>query len=398
MSDLYERLRAACAGTNDDAMIVFRSRFEPEGHGTKTSPPTYPEGSVILVDDATGKRSLRTPYLIERRHIDDQDHDVVHLDSVQSQANRAEDALYDLVSSGQLSYPQLEIVVAVDGDRIVRIPSLHLPHRYADAYLRDSRVGGTPFDKTDVGRSLQLATPDDVTALYQWSPESLVFGAWNSQRKGRQAKFPRVYRSEVIGLDPIVGERRALRMDPANLEGGARPLPDGDWEYAVPDGAKVKGAKLSERGLGNIGTREPPPGGVTISGALRLGSLSFAGLRRLRFGHVSPEASVNARAAIAALALLADRAAFSAPSMWLRSGCDLVLVDDAVSFLRRGGNEERIDLSEVAALSLFQEAREVAQNAGIAMSDEKIELTPNEKNLGEAIRYAYLRATSQDSA
>lgn len=396
MTELYERLREACAGASDDAMICFRSRLAPDQQGAKVAPPTYPDGSVIYVDTADGKKEVRTRYLLEDRLLDGAPRGTVLLDSVQSQANRAEEALQRLISAGRLPYPQFEVVAAVDADRTVRIPSLRLPHRYADAYLRDSSLDGTPLDKTPVGKALQLSTPEDATALYERSPESLIFGAWNSQRKGRQAKFPRVYRSEVIGLDPVVGIRRAGRMDPENLSGAAKPLPDGEWEYAVPDGAKVKGEKLSERGLGNVAPGEAP-GGVTISSAVRSATLSFAGLRRLGFGTAGQEAAASARVALAALALLADRAAFTEPSLWLRSGCDLVLAQDHVAFLRRGGEEDVVDVDTEAALNLFTEARDAAERNGIAMATDRVELRPNEKSLGEAIRYAYLRASAEET-
>lgn len=396
MNELYERLRAACAGASDDAMVVVRSRFKPDEEGAKVAPPTYPEGTVVTVDTANGPRDARTPYILEDRLLDEAPRRTVLLDSVQSQANRAEEALHHLVSSGRLPYPQFEVVAAVDADRTVRIPSLRLPHRYADAYLRDSLLDGTPLDRTAVGRALQLSTPEDATALYRRSPESLVFGAWNSQRKGRQAKFPRVYRSEVVGLDPVMGSRRAGRMDPENLTGAARQLPDGDWEYAVPDGSKAKGEKLSERGLGNIAPGEAP-GGVTISSAVRFATLSFAGLRRIGFGATGEDAAASARAALAALALLADRAAFTQPSLWLRSGCDLVLAEEQVAFLQRGGGQEAVEVDAEAALDLFTEARDNAEDHGITMDSDRIELVPKDKSLGEAIRYAYLRATPEET-
>lgn len=394
--ELYERLRRACAGASDDAMMVFRAESKPDGDGAKVAPPTYPDGTVLLVDGPDGKREQRTPYLIEDRLLDGAPRATVLLDSVQSQANRAEDALHGLVSAGRLAYPLLEIVMDVDEDRTVRISSLRLPHRYADAYLRDSLLDGLPFDKTPVGKALQLSTPEDATALYRYSPESLVFGAWNSQRKGRQAKFPRIYRSEVIGLDPHLGLRQAGRMDPENLAGVAASQPDGDWKFATGDGPKVKGEKLSERGLGNIRPTSGP-GGVTISAAIRLGSLSFAGLRRIGFGGRPSEAVVNARVVLAALALVADRAAFTEPSLWLRSGCDLTLVDDRVAFVRRGGAEETVEVGLDDALGVVERARDTAAEQGLVMSTDRLELTPKQASLGEAIRYAYLRAATEDA-
>src|SRR5680860_1372209 len=76
-----------------------------------------------------------------------------------------------------------------------------------------------------------------------------------------------------------------------------------------------------EIGHGNIAPNAAH-GGVTITSAQRFATVSFAGLDRLGFGAASHEAAVAARTALAAYALLSDRLAFSAPSVWLRSGCE----------------------------------------------------------------------------
>jgi CRISPR-associated protein Csb1 len=148
----------------------------------------------------------------------------------------------------------------------VVLTSLEFPHRYADAYLRDSLLDGVAFDKTELGRSLMAASLDDASALYARDPGSLVYGAWNSHRKGRPQKFPRVYASEVIGWDPVLGARNAGRMDPLNLQGAQKPSKSGEgWDFA-PVAQKVKGEKLSEIGHGNVAPN-PQHGGVTIHSA-----------------------------------------------------------------------------------------------------------------------------------
>jgi len=102
----------------------------------------------------------------------------------------------------------------------VTLTSLEFPHRSADAYLRDSTVDGVPFDHSEVGRALQAADLTNASSLFAYDPGSLVFGAWNSHRKGRQAKIPRIYSSELVGWHPQSGSRMAGWMDPFNLVGG----------------------------------------------------------------------------------------------------------------------------------------------------------------------------------
>lgn len=387
MTELLDRLTAACAGKGNDAMITFRAELQPDDPSAKVAPPTYPEGSKT----ADGHQ---TQYVLEERLVDGTPHPTVLLDSVQSQANRIEEALDQAREAGTIDLPAFVVTTHVDADRTVSISSLRAPHRYADAYLQNSLLDGSPLDKSEVGRRMQLATAEDVRALYEYSPESLIYGAWNSHRKGRQAKFARVYRSEIIGVDPLVGSRRAGRMDPENLAGQVKPTPDGGWEFASGS-EKVKGGKLSERGLGNIAPQEGP-GGVTVSRALRLGSLSLAGVRRLRFGDAAVDAAVAARTTLVALALLGDRLAFGQPSIWLRSGCDLIVVRESIEFLRRGGTREDVDLGGDGGYELFTAARDRATSLGIPMSATTTVLEAG-KPLADAIRYAYLRAAAEES-
>ena len=162
--------------------------------------------------------------------------------------------------------------------------------------------------------------------LYEREPCSLLFGAWDSHRKGRWPKFARLYAATMYGLDPVAGRRMGGRLDPVNLTGSVDDTAKAEagWQF-IQEGAKAKGKKLSEIGHGNIAPN-PVPGGVTVSEIRRVGSISLAGLERLRFGDAPAEAASLARAALAALALAGDRLAFGRPSVWLRSGCDLAKV------------------------------------------------------------------------
>jgi CRISPR-associated protein Csb1 len=290
--------------------------------------------------------------------------------------------------------PLFELRTSI-GERGLRLTSFDFPHRYADAYLRDSEIDGVRFDETEVGRELRHASANDVSAVYRWDPGSLVFGAWDSHRKGRQARFARVYRSEVIGLDPVVGVRMAGRMDPYNLTGTIddKEKQEGDWKY-VAGGEKVKGGRLSEIGHGNIAP-VPAPAGVTIREGLRLGSISFAALARLRFDAESREAANAARAVLAALALVGDRLAFDRASLWLRSGCELVVLEDEVVWEQRGGGHESLSLTTDDAVELLTAAQQQAANAGLPMETATVEVSPI-PSLQQAIEFAFTAAPSAE--
>lgn len=313
----------------------------------------------------------------------------VLLDGVPSQANRAEEALLRAQRTGLVQVPLLEI--HLDGTAPVILTSLELPHRYADAYLLDSEIDGTIFDKTDLGRDFKAATPVDASVLLRHDPGSLVFGAWNSHRKGRQVKFPRIYASEIVGWDPQFGARKAGRMDPLNLTGIGKREEDGRLVFAAV-GEKVKGGRLSELGHGNIAPGDTH-GGVTVSSVERFATVSLAGLDRVGFGPVPSAAAVAARTTLAAYALLADRLAFSSAALWLRSGCDLVTTSDVLQWVRRGGEVEPFTLSRGEAVALYEEAKAEVASAGLPLHLEPVRLTPG-PGLRAAIEFAITKADS----
>lgn len=241
----------------------------------------------------------------------------VVLDQVPSQANRVEEALLVARDGGRIELPLFELLAETSRGP-VRLTSLDFPHRYADAYLRDSQLDGERFDRSAVGRRIREVTAEDVRPLYERDPGSLLYGAWDSHRKGRFPKFAPSLHSSVIGVDPVEGARQGGRMDPLNLAGAIddKEKAESDWRYFA-SGEKQKGKKLSEIGHGNIAPN-PSHGGVTVAQVQRTAWISSAALERLGFGDVSTEAATLARAALAALALAGDRS----PSADLRSGCD----------------------------------------------------------------------------
>lgn len=381
VENLYQELRSTAALESDRALIRIRSKYEPAGGtGARVYPPTYPTNRE------------ESPYVCETRMINGEKRDVVLLDSVPSQVNRAELALLRGLREQLFEIPLM--VINHKGSVSIQITSLELPHRYADAYLRDSEIDGVKFDKTELGKSFLAASMDDATALFRHDPGSLVFGAWNSFRKGRQAKFSRCYSSEVIGYDPIAGVRKAGKMDPLNLVGKA--VRDGeDWIFTSNEVNKKKGERLSEIGLGNIAPNSTH-GGVTVTSAERIATLSFATLDRLGFGMKENGQSLAARTLLAAYVLLADRLAFSTPSLWLRSGCELVLIDEQLEWVCRGGGTETLTLTIDDAIDLYKYSCDQASNLGFSFSFDVVDLSPS-KNLGAAIEFALTKAESSES-
>jgi len=386
---LHEDLRLAVALGSSRAVLRIVETYQPAGGaGSKVFPPTYPKperqrNSQSSPADPWGD----APYVTEPRIVDRQKRWSVQLDSTPSQANRAEEALLRAHRAGRVRLPLLQIEHL--GAAPVVLTSLEFPHRYADAYLRDSLLDGTKFDQSELGKALLASTNADASALYAQDPGSLVYGAWNSHRKGRQQKFPRVYSSEVVGWDPQLGARNAGRMDPLNLTGARKG--DGDsWEFATV-AKKAKDERLSEIGHGNIAPNASDNGGVTITSAQRFATLSLAGLDRIGFGSVPFDAAVAARTVLAAYALLADRLAFGGPALLLRSGCELVVESERLEWVHRGGRTEEFDLMTSEAIELFELAAANADKQGLALSTQPVLLTPS-KALADAIDYTLTKA------
>ena len=350
-------------------------RLQPVGGaGDKVFPPTYP-----------GERQGDPPrHVFERRRVDGREIWCVLIDSVQSQANRLEEALLAAAAAdGGISLPYVMVDFREAGlQPIDQITSLDAPHRVYDAILRDSLLDGVPFMQSEDGRRLASATPADATSLLETSPTALVFGAWHSQGEGGGlgAKFPRALVSEVMGVDtPVderVADRRTGRTEPqtSGRRTGSRIDPLGvlrkvdvfksatGWSPDQKEAGKgAKRVRPSEINHGNIAPSIEPLG-VTIAYAEHRAVLTLAGLRRLRFGNGDRDAA--ARAYLVALGLVAI-AEQDVVGYALRSRCDLVCDGDSpLELVHADGFPEPMELDRAAARELYRDAYAAATEAG----------------------------------
>ncbi len=324
-----QTLRDAVAGRA--AAFRCRATLSPAGGpGDKVFPPTY-AGAVY----ATEKRRLPGH---------EQPVDCVLLDSVQSQANRMEEALQQAIDTNRLKLPVIEVDFGpyYPGedqpeemrllDPVGKVTSLQAPHRIADAILRDSIVqeDGKPFrsqhekDESPHGQRLRRVSMRNATVLFELCPTALLFGMWDSTgpKGGLGAKFERAMVSEIVGINAVYGIRTASRVDPVIRKNPTLyETESGEWTAleaeAATTGAKKEpkkyAKKLSELNLGNVTpdfarysskniTKENretfdimrhdgeyiqggrvSPGGVTIDCAEQTIVLSLPALRRLRF-------------------------------------------------------------------------------------------------------------------
>jgi CRISPR-associated protein Csb1 len=403
MTVTFEILRAVVA---NDAAVRRVQKLQPVGGaGDKIFPPTYP-----------GERTRDPPrHVFEMRRFGDKNVLCVLIDSVQSQANRLEEALKIARSNG-LAFP----VIAVDfSDTEVAdigpITTLDAPHRVFDAIIRDSELRGMHFKDTDEGKRLVESKPQNARAIYEVSPTALVFGAWNSTQVGGGlgAKFPRSLVSEIIGVgvateshidartgeisDRPSGQRASSRIDPLGIVSAVRVFKkqgaSNEWTVDEEKAEKKNDEPILFAGrkrtgmagrpaLINHGNIKPSVDqlGVSIDYAQHVFVISFAALRRLRFSD-DLGADLAAQTTLAALGLAAvtaqDRNGYC-----LRSRCDLVPeAKDQSNFeiVRADGQTEPIDLDFDIACRVVKEAAEAAKSAGIPWNAKDLLLKPHEE-------------------
>ncbi len=397
----FDQLREATAG----GAVAVRSvtRLQPAGGpGDKVFPPSYAvEGSAPH------------KYATEERQIDGRKSSTVLLDSVASQANRAELALLEGWEAGDLAFPVPFVDFNVDEDvaDIGRLTALEAPHRFADAIFRDSLLDDTLFRLSDVGRAITDATPRNAAALFRYCPTALLFGMWDSTgpKGGLGSKFQRAYVSEIVGLDAEFGKKVGSRLDPLQIErlveedrAYNHEDPDKVWTFNADEAEKdskgnpVLASRGSESGTpglpskinhGNVAPSiDSMAGGVTISEAVQTTVISLAALRRLRFAGRDRATETVARTAIAALGVAAIVYQHEMDHD-LRSRCLLIPQHPPrIEIVGRDGSApDVVDIDRGQAASILHQAASQAAAAGIGWETEEIRLEPAPK-LVELIR------------
>lgn len=353
------RLIDACSDDASDAGVVFRTTLAPlAGEGAPVKPAVYEGGNYQIDERWYGEGDDRKPTT------------VIVIDNVPSQANRIEAALAK--SAQRLGLPELVLDLSSAGPLPAHLPtsisSFLLPHRNADAYLRDASLDGQKFPRTALGRALFTATADDPGALLSWMPQALLFGFWQSHlgKKGPQSKLARSWVSEIVGYAPATTSTKVfgLKGDPLNLSIDDAVTYDEDrpLDWSVGDDKKAGKAK-SKDSLSEIGHGQVPvagaPGGVSFRSIEQQASLSIAGLRRLNL-------PAEGRALVAAIGLVGHALAFGR-SMSLRSGCELRRASSTCTWLGADGDEQVEAISAADAAQLLAEACDAARSAGLEL-------------------------------
>ena len=378
-----------------DAALRRKQILQPVGgKNDKIFPPTYPEE----------RRGQGPRHVFERRRLNGREAWCVLVDSVQSQANRLEEALLGALREGAIRLSYITVDFSEAGlTGITEITSLEAPHRVYDAILRDSSLNGQPFMKGELGIRLAEAKPGNATALLETSPTALLLGAWHSTGEGGGfgAKFPRCLVSEIIAVDvpvdegpvdPRTGEievrtssrRTSSRIDPLGVLRRVEVFKGQDGWDVVKDraGKGAKPVRPSEINHGNI-VPTVQPLGVTCDHVEHTAVLSFAGLRRLGFGGGERDRVGRTLLAALGIAALIEQ---DARGYALRSRCDLVCEGCApFELVHADGNVDHVEIERGAARALYAASLDAARKAGFNIAAEPIRLTPQDK-LVEIVR------------
>jgi CRISPR-associated protein Csb1 len=378
-------LQAAVSGP----AAAFRSitTLQPvEGVGGKVFPATY-SGGV---------------YATEKRRVEgDKDVDCVLLDSVQSQSNRAEEALKHAIENGKISLPLIEVDFSKANESLLKpiekLTTLDVPHRLADAILRDSlTMDGTRFSQSSYAKKWGRSNLWNATAIYELCPTALVFGMWGSPLKpgGLGAKFERAYVSEIVAVDVVsnrdkeersregrkdlVDKRAGFRIDPLEVRAGVLSKQNADGSFEVGSG-KVRPSELNHGNIlfesGNVGVRCRFAEQTTV--------ISLGALRKLRFpieGKDDGKINDAGRTVLAALGLCAGVLAAESGTS-LRSRCSLwPTADREWELLDKPGKTPRsFRLDGAQAVALLGEAVKAAEGVGLAWMKERLTLTPSDE-------------------
>ena len=386
-----EVLLGGCANDSFDDGIRIDTELEPlSGPGGPVKPAVY-EGGTYQQDRrwATSDDDESTPVIV--------------IDNVPSQANRLEEAL----RRNRASTLVPELVLDLSGLSKLpahlpkRLSSLEFPHRNADAYLRDAKLGGEDFIKTALGRAIFGATAQECGPLMAWFPQALLYGFWQSHlgKKRHNTKHARAWVSEIVGWNPAATDTKVLGLkgDPLNLniEESITSNPDDRVEWEIGKGEKVEGGKkdkLSEIGHGQVPfmRNDAPAAAVSFERVTQRATVSFAQLRRIGLGtDHSGKADTAARALLVALGLHAHQLAFGR-GFALRSGAELRPRETTAAWLGSAGDEACAIGDAERTTNLLNGAIEHAKSVGVPLDGwgQSLMLTPKD-NLRSAIRASW---------
>ena len=327
-------------------------------------------------------------YVYEKRYVGEPEaRKVVLIDSSTSFKNRVEETITEAQRPGAgllATMPRVTVEYGDNAEKKVFYDS-QLPHRGFDGHIRVGSHNGEPMSKIQEYADARNSTLENLLPMFEFSPETVLFGGWDSTRSKNQLRIPSVLTGEMYGVlaeqndDPVV-HRAGARIDPVGAS--VKVSEKTDREKIVADSIDlsentkekfVKGGKGSVIGLGAI----PPNAsrdvldGVSVRRIVSSRVLSFTMLRTFHFGK-GAEGDAAIRTLIAA-ALLRAMAGYDENPV-VRANCALTETSKpSVVLNKRYGEKEEIEpLTVQATEKLLEEAYKQAQEkAGIVWNGQE---------------------------
>lgn len=372
---------------NSPAIRSITSLQPAAGVGTKIFPASYIQ-----------EEGRPTKYAIETQATPDGPVNCCLVDSVASQANRREQALLSAARCGRIPFPYIEVDFSNTELDLPSLTTLDLPHRCADAILRDSVLNDTPFRESEIGMRMRSARTTNASAILAHDPISLLHGFWDSTdlRSKRGSKFARCVSGEIMARNVQVGVKPGSRIDPLEI-GKEIPIyehKDDPTRWTVDESLarieKKKPVRYRRHGKSSDGAGKAasinhgniPPnldtvaGGITCLQIVQNTVLSLTALRRLAFRDTLSGNPVPAEhrhvANLAAQGILAALGIASIVFDYyegydLRSGCCLVPEHPLrLEVLSSYGDEPGVyTLDREGAVKLVKEALDCARDYGM---------------------------------
>lgn len=317
----FDDLKAACTSGGAGSMRIVTHLAPAAGAHAGIAPAKY-----------AGKGG-DGEYCFQSRYVDGELTRTVLIDSMGSTNNRAE---VSLARGIREKHPQLSLTPRMS----VTYPTqtffdCELSHRFSDGHFRSGMVDGVAAVHHDTYIAARNSTMSDLRPLLEFSPISLVFGAWDSTRKSRQVRVAGPVKGEVIGVmadqsaNSDIPRRGGARLDSLAAAYGKdkdklKKLTAQLFESQLEPGQvkdKEKLDRLSHVGLGHVPPSLDELGLISCSTIIRSHVMSFATLRQMRFG-LDTEGDVACRALLAALGYNLTLRSYAEP--FLRANCDLV--------------------------------------------------------------------------
>ncbi|MBT1165783.1 type I-U CRISPR-associated RAMP protein Csb1/Cas7u [Bifidobacterium simiarum] len=368
---------------------------------TLLEPAAGEEGIVAPAKYTAGKIPT---YIFEDRYVNGKAVRTVLIDSRTSQSNRLEAYITQAIKDGHSIFskmPHIKVTYRSNdetGNEIERsYLEIQLPHRAVDAHIRIGTVNGASASEFPEYVNARNSTADNMMPLFELSPVTVAFGAWDATRNKNQLRIASSFNGEIIGVLANQDENRPVfragaRVDPVaasiNFDAsGAKEIA----KIIEPEISKsLKDNFEKEKKGSNIGLGAIPPSiyngkdekkkaydGIAVSSIIRTHVLSFSTLRTLHFGK-GPEGDAAIRVLIAAMII--DAMAGSNAELNLRANCFLRESAKPTTILdkRFGESEELSMITLEEADALLEQAYEQAHaKAGIDWHGQVLEVEGN---------------------